>query len=168
MWTYEHHVFLRAKCDRVWSGVVGVFSCGSWLRFNRRPAIDLRRLAARARVARSESWAWSGEEAAWEQVLMCACAIATCRSLVERLRRPRASQVAHRPSSIGDLVRPARPRRGHWASIVSSGRGSDGLTDVIRRAMHARPFSLDAREFQGGVLAEGELDRYTDKTELMR
>lgn len=127
--TYEHHVFLRAKGDRDCSVVVD-FGCESIVKLSLKPAIDFRRLAARAREARSESCTCSGGEAACEHVLMCACAVATCSSLVDRLRRPRASHVAHRPSSMKVLVRPTRPRRGHWARIVSNGRGS--LTDVIR------------------------------------
>lgn len=129
-------MFLRAKGDRGCSVVVDFdVGCESIVRLSLKPAIDLRLLAARARDARSESCTCSGEEAC-EHVLMCACAVATWSSFVERLRRPRASHVAHRPSSIKLLVRPTRPRRGHWALIVSSGRG--GLTDVIRRTSDTR------------------------------
>lgn len=133
MKTYEHHVFRRANGDRGCSATVG-FDCSSCGRLNLKLAIDFLRFAASARKASSESCIGSGgdEEAAWEQLFMCACAIATWSSLLDKLRRPRASQVAHRPSSIkAVLVRPTRPRRGHWARFVSSGRG--GLTDVIRR-----------------------------------
>lgn len=128
--THEHHVFLRPKGDRDCSAVV-VFGCTSVGKLNLRPAIDFRRLAARARDARSVSCACSGVVAALEHVRRCACAVATCKSLLERLRRPRASHVGHLPSSMGVLVRPFRPRRGHWARLAAGGRGE--LTDVIQR-----------------------------------
>lgn len=73
--TYEHHVFLRAKGDR--GGSVGAgFGCDSVVRFNLKPAIDLRRFAARARDARSALCIDSGGVVACEHVLMCACAVA--------------------------------------------------------------------------------------------
>lgn len=135
--TYEHQVFLRAKGDRGCSVSVDVdFGCVSTVKLSLKPAMDFRRLAARARDARSESCTCSGGEAACEHVFICACAVATCSSFVERLRRPKASHVAHRPSSMKVLVRPTRPRRGHWACIVSNGRG--GLTDVIRQTSDTR------------------------------
>lgn len=170
--TYEHHVFLRAACDRDCrsSGTVNLAGestdCASEEKFNLKPAIDLRRFAAKARVARSPSWDLSGDEAC-EQVLMCACVVATCSNLVERLRRPRAAQVAQRSSSMRVLVRPTRLRRGHWAIIVFSGR--DGLTDVIRRAKYARPLAFVARKIQDGFrTTDYRIDRYTNEIGLMR
>lgn len=142
-------MFLRAKCDR--AGSAGVdFGCESVGRFSLKPAMDLRRFAASARDAKSVSWSswFSDGDTACVHCLMCACATATCSNLVERLRRPRASHVAHRASSIKVLVRLTRLRRGHWAMIVSNGRG--GLTDVIRRAIYARPSALAARQIQDG------------------
>lgn len=139
--TYEHQVFLRAARDRGCRSCVAVgfgggsIGCGSVEKFNLKPAMDFRRFAASARVAKSPSRELSGDEAC-EHVLMCACVVATCSSLVERLRRPRASHVAHRPSSMKVLVRTTRLRRRHWAIIVFSGR--DDLTDVMRRTYSTR------------------------------
>lgn len=103
-------MFLRAKGD-LGSVVVG-FCCVSGGKLSLSPPMDLRRLAARALVAKSKLCVGSEGEAAVKHVFMCACAVATWSNLVERLRRPKASHVAHRPS-IGVLVRPTRPRRGH-------------------------------------------------------
>lgn len=111
MKTYEHHVFLRANGDRCGS-VVG-FDCESAERLSLKPAIDFRLLAARARAASSVSCIGSDGEPAWEHVFMCACAVATCSNLVDKLLLQRASHIAHRPSSIRVLVRPISPRRGH-------------------------------------------------------
>lgn len=105
-------MFLRANGERGCSLDVD-FGCESTVKLSLKPAIDFRRLAARARDARSESCTCSGGEAACEHVFMCACAVATCSSFVERFRRPKASHVAHRPSSMKVLVRPTRLRRGH-------------------------------------------------------
>lgn len=111
-------MFRRAARDRDCRSLVavdigsGATGCASVEKFNLKPAMDLRRFAANARVAKSPSWDLSGEEAC-EQVFMCACVVATCSSLVEIFRRPRASHVAHRPSSMRVLVRPSRLRRGH-------------------------------------------------------
>lgn len=70
-------MFLRPKVERD-SEVVGGFGWASCDRLSLKPAIDLRRLAARAREARSESCPCSGDAACeCEQVFMCACAMAT-------------------------------------------------------------------------------------------
>lgn len=131
--TYEHQVLRRQEFCR---GCTGAFGLASGGKLSLKPAIDLRRLAARARDARSESCNRSAGGTC-EHVLMCICVVATWRSLLDRLRRPRASQVAHRPSSIRALVRSTRPRYMHWASIVTSVSGSS--TDVIERATRALP-----------------------------
>lgn len=53
LYTYEHHVFLRAKGD-LGSVEVG-FGCISGGKLSLSPPIDLRRLAAKALVAKSKS-----------------------------------------------------------------------------------------------------------------
>lgn len=159
--TYEHHVFLRVTCEREGSVVGGGFSCASWDRLSLKPAIDLRRLAARAREARSESCPCSGGEAACEHVFMCACAIATWSSLEERLRRPRASHVAQRPSSMDPRAfGPATPRtlsaycsqrtwwRLNWCHPTSDARASVLVrhTRISRRSSGWRRIrSIDRR-----------------------
>lgn len=68
--TYEHQVFLRAATDRDFRSCVAVGfggsstgCCGSVEKFNLKPAMDLRRFAANARVAKSPSTVLSGDDA---------------------------------------------------------------------------------------------------------
>lgn len=106
-------MFRRANGDRGGSGATG-FGAASGERLSLKLAMDLRRFASSARVARSDSRVGSGGERARGHVFMWACVVATCSSLDDKLLLPRASQVAQRPSSIMSGHRavdtvPARP-----------------------------------------------------------